>query len=204
MAPVAGRPFLDYLFRLLVRRGLSRIVLLTGYLGEQVESHFGSGTKWGVKITYVQEQTPLGTGGAVRDAEPVLDDTFLVLNGDTYLDCDYRELYARLRETEADAVMAVYGNADNLASNNVHVDASGQVAAYSKTQIVGMTQVDAGAYAMRRSTLRLLPSLGPASLEYDLFPGIADRGTLVAYPVPQRFFDIGTLQRVADVERFLA
>lgn len=204
MAPVAGRPFLEYLLRLLVRQGLRRVVLLTGYLGEHVEAHFGDGADSGVAITYVREPEPRGTAGAIRDARDVLGDTFLVLNGDTYLDCDYKQLHERLLDVGAEAIMAVYGNPDRVAPNNVRVTAGGRVAEYSKAADLGMTHVDAGAYALRRSTLERLRADAPSSLEHDLFPALARAGGIVAFEVASRFYDIGTLQQLAEAERVLA
>ena len=203
MAPVAGRPFLEHLFRLLASQDLRRVVLLTGYLGEQVEAYFGDGADAGVAITYAREPAPRGTAGAVRDAREVLEDTFLLLNGDTYLACDYNRLYEGLEQSGAEAVMAVYGNPETVAPNNVRLTAGGRVAAYSKTQRDDMTHVDAGAYALRRQVLERLPPGDPCSLEDDLFPLLTGEGSLAAYPVTSRFYDIGTLQRLADAERFL-
>ena len=204
MAPVAGRPFLDHLFRLLVRQQLTRVVLLTGYLGEQIEAHFGSGAGAGVSLTYVREAEPRGTAGAVRDARHVLDETFLLLNGDTFLNCDFARLHHRLFAAGTEAVMAVYDNAEPVAPANVSVTTDGRVAEYSREERTRMTHVDAGAYALRRSILDRLPVSGPSSLEYDLFPALARAGVLAAFPVSSRFYDIGTLQQLAEAERVMA
>ena len=70
MVPVAGRPYLEHQLRELARQRLTEVVLLTGYLGEQIEEYFGDGSRWGLTIGYSRETTPQGTGGALRDADP--------------------------------------------------------------------------------------------------------------------------------------
>jgi len=204
MALVGGRPFLEHVFRLLRGQGLDRIVLLTGYLGNLIESHFGDGADVGLTLSYVREPEPRGTAGAVRDARNALDESFLLLNGDTFLNCNYQGLHESLSETGAAAIMAVYDNRVEVARSNVRIDVAGRVAAYAKVPSDQMTHVDAGVYALRRTTLDHLPPDGPCSLEHDLFPVLAQRGDLGAYAVEERFYDIGTLERLHDASRSLA
>lgn len=203
MAPVAGHPFLQHLLVMLRRRGMTRMLLLTGYLGDRIESHFGTGASIGVELSYSREPQPLGTGGALCHAAPALDDRFLLVNGDTYLDCDYASLDDALDATPALAAVAAYDNAIPVAPNNLLLTADGRVGVYSKHDPSAMTHVDAGAYALRRQALDRLPT-GASSLEHDLFPALARDGAMVAVPVAERFYDIGTLQQLADAERFLA
>jgi len=84
MIPVAGKPLLEYQIEWLKKHGFNEIVLLVGYKKEKIIEHFGSGSRYGVRITYVVEDEPLGTGGAIKNAEHILskEDVFLVLNGD--------------------------------------------------------------------------------------------------------------------------
>src|SRR5215472_6820489 len=79
MLPVAGVPYLERQLRLLARQGLRDVLILTGYLGEQIEKHFGDGRRLKLSIRYRCEAEPLGTGGALRDAHPLLSDIFLLL-----------------------------------------------------------------------------------------------------------------------------
>jgi NDP-sugar pyrophosphorylase family protein len=84
MTPVGGKPFLYYLLRLLQNNGADEVIICTGYLGEQVEAYFGDGENTGLKLSYSREtEGLLGTGGALKLAEPMLQDSFLVVNGDT-------------------------------------------------------------------------------------------------------------------------
>lgn len=96
MAKVNGVPFLEILLRRLVVTGISRIILLTGYMHEAIESHFGNKFFCGASIDYSREETPLGTGGAIRKGlQLAKEENVLLLNGDTLFDVDIRELYSK-------------------------------------------------------------------------------------------------------------
>src|SRR3989344_9142075 len=84
MADVNGRPFLEYVINHLKKFGVKEIILATGHMHEKIESYFGDGSKFGVKIKYSVETQPLGTGGAVRLARLLIGERFLLVNGDTW------------------------------------------------------------------------------------------------------------------------
>jgi NDP-sugar pyrophosphorylase family protein len=111
MVPVAGVPYLEHQLRLLARQSLGEIVMLTGYLGEQIEAYFGDGRQLGLRIRYCKEAKPLGTGGAIREARGWLAESFLVIYGDSYLPIEYHEVARGLAHAGAAAVMAVYHDA---------------------------------------------------------------------------------------------
>src|ERR1051325_9126184 len=85
MVPVAGLPYLEHQVRLFEKQSIRDVVMLTGYLGEQIEEYFGDGARWGMSIAYSREQQPLGTGGALREARHLLAETFVLIYGDSYL-----------------------------------------------------------------------------------------------------------------------
>ncbi len=89
MIMVAGKPFLQHQLGLMSRAGIEEALLLVAYLGEQIQEYFGDGAKFGCKVSYSFEPSPLGTGGALKNAEAQLQDQFVVVNGDTYLAIDY-------------------------------------------------------------------------------------------------------------------
>src|SRR5258705_115682 len=104
MVRVAGAPYLEHQLRLLKRQPVSGIVLLIGYLGEQIEDYFGDGGKLGLSIRYSREATPLGTGGALRQARPLLATDFLVIYGDSYLPIEYADVLHALRRSPAEGL----------------------------------------------------------------------------------------------------
>jgi NDP-sugar pyrophosphorylase family protein len=206
MVPVAGVPYLEHQLRLLREQTITDVVLLTGYLGEQVEAHFGDGQRLGLSLRYSREYMPQGTGGALRDARPLLADAFLVIYGDSYLPIDYRTVFQHLADTGADAVAVVYDNrADTTVPNNVALDAEGFVRRYDKDARADadLRYVEAGVLALRRTVLADLPAAGPASLEKESFPRLVARRLMRGFVTAQRFYDIGTPNRLRQLEAFL-
>ena len=92
MAPIAGIPFLEHQIRLLKNQGITEFVILVSYMADKIKSYFGNGNSLGVNITYSEEEIPLGTAGAIKKAKDYIDDTFLVLSGDSYVKANLNEV----------------------------------------------------------------------------------------------------------------
>jgi NDP-sugar pyrophosphorylase family protein len=209
MVPVGGRPFLEHQLRLLQQHGVKDVLLLVGHLAEHVQRHFGDGAGCGLRIRYSVDAELLGTAGAVKRAEMLLQERFVLLYGDSYLAIDYGDLWARFVESAAPAMMVVYADAagETGVPRNVQVAADGRVAAYRKGaagSAAALGHIDAGVVALRRSVLAGIPADRPASLESDLYPALARDGRLHAYQSSRRFYDIGTPERLTVFERVLA
>lgn len=204
MVPVAGRPYLEHQLRELARQRWSDLVLLIGYLGEQIEEYFGDGRRLGLNIRYCREETPQGTGGALRDAAE-LAETFLLIYGDSYLPIEYAPVVRRLETSQALGVAVVYDNREDTAvRNNVAVAEDGFVSRYAKDGTgADLRYVEAGVLALRRAVIPLLPARGSVSLEKDLYPQLVARRELLAFVTNQRFYDIGTPERLALIEQVL-
>ena len=178
MVTVAGVPYLEHQLRLLAEQKIQDVLLLTGYLGEQIEEYFGDGASLGLRLFYSRELSPMGTGGAIRDAREKLHDAFLVIYGDSYLPIQYGEAFDRLAATGADGLLVVYDNrlGDTSVKNNVDVDDQQYVIRYEKDSPDPLHYVEAGVLAFRRSVLDLMPASGVVSLEKEIFPKLIARG----------------------------
>lgn len=206
MVLIAGVPYLEHQIRLLALQNITNVILLTGYLGEQIETYFGTGRRFGLSIGYSRETSPLGTGGALREASPLLDDAFLVIYGDSYLPIDYRAVYHYLEKSKTQAVAVVYDNqADTSVPNNIGLDAEGIIYRYDKGALdrADLHYVEAGVLALKREVLAHLPSSGPASLENLVFPRLIELRLMRGFVTCQRFYDIGTPDRIRQFEAFL-
>jgi NDP-sugar pyrophosphorylase family protein len=192
MLPLEGKPFLEHQLRLLASRGVRDIVLCLGHLGRQVLDYFGDGHRFGVRISYAWErQGLLGTAGAIRNAEALLDTEFFVAYGDSYLLLDYAGIMRHFRATDALGMMVVYRNEGRLEPSNV-VLRDGLVAAYDKTtRLPGMVYVNNGLSVLRRRVLKLIPLGIPFSQE-DLYRMLIRRRQLLAHETSQRFYEIGS------------
>jgi NDP-sugar pyrophosphorylase family protein len=207
MVSVYGKPFLEYQLKLLKKNGIKDIVLCTGYLREQIESYFGSGGNMALTIRYSREENRLlGTGGALKQARTLLDDHFCVINGDTYLPLDYRELERYFIKRDKKAIMAVYDNSDDTGvKNNVELDRESMVVRHDKERLdLQLKYVEAGALVLKREVLDIVPDTYPVSLEKGLYPVLIQNKELAAYIADRRFYDIGTPEQLKVFEKYLA
>jgi len=193
LASVGKRSFLELLVGQLRSQGIRRLVMCTGYLADQIENEFGDGHALDIAIEYSKEEKPLGTAGAVKLAQNYLRDVpeFLVMNGDSFLEVDFRNLMDFHRNHEAMATMAVLRVEDTGRYGTVHVEADGRVRGFAEKtgrDISGL--VNGGVYIFNHAVLQYIPEQ-PASLERDIFPRLLDRG-VYAQEQHGMFIDIGT------------
>jgi NDP-sugar pyrophosphorylase family protein len=202
LAPIGESPFLEILLRLLAGKSARRFVLCVGYGAEQIEARLGDGSALGVRIDYSHENPGqlLGTGGALRSAAASFAPRALVLNGDTYLDIDYRRLLERHQEArlqqQALATLALSATMDHDQHGSVLLDEANRLVVgfheKSWTALDGAF-VNAGAYVIERDLLEYAPHGQACSLERQVFPAaLADGRALAAAIFTEAFFDIGT------------
>jgi NDP-sugar pyrophosphorylase family protein len=203
LVEVAGRPFIDHQLDLLYRNGVCRVVLCLGHLGEQIEQHLGDGSPRGMQMRYSYDgDRLLGTGGALRQALPLLGEAFWVLYGDSYLDFDYRAVLAHFAGSAALGLMTVVRNEDRWDKSNV-VYRGGRLVCYSKrARSPEMTHIDYGASLLRREAARRLPQAGPCDLA-EFYGGLVASGDMVGYELTRRFYEIGSHQGLAETEAHL-
>ena len=209
MAAVAGKPFLAYLIEQLRAQGLSDVVLCVGHLGDQIRDHFGDGSRWGVSIRYAVEQELLGTAGALKNAEPFIDGTFLVLNGDSYLDDDLRQVVAfhERRRTIPQMVgtVATVTVDDAAAYGALELGPRLRIAGFAEKGASGWGWINAGVYALEPQVLEVIPAGRPVSLERETFPRLLEQGYyLYACPMEGFFVDIGTPQGYRAFQSYIA
>ena len=205
LIPVGGRPFLHYLLDMLAENGIADIVLCVGHLGDKVVESVHDGQRFGCRIKYSFEKELLGTGGAIKNAENVLDDEFIVLNGDTCHPIDYRDLvkFWHDRKEGHEGLIVLYENRDLIVDNNVRVDDGGNVVEYNKAGVIGNGYVDGGVQVFRKSVFKDMPTNTPISLEKEIYCKIINAGEMLAYITPVRYYDIGTPERIRVFEDYL-
>ncbi len=206
MAPVAGRPFLEYLLDRIVDCGFDRITLSVGYRADLIQAHFGRSYR-GARIRYVVETEPLGTGGAVAFAMSQAGDaSCLVLNGDTFLDVDLRALLAWYREQPEDIAM-VLANVPDLARYGAVTTRDGRVTGFVAKGQSGPGAINAGVYVIRAGVFARFGLEGRFSLESDLLQAHCAALLPRAFVTDAFFIDIGVpedfdrAQRLFDAAR---
>jgi mannose-1-phosphate guanylyltransferase len=198
VVPLAGRAFMSYMLDWLRGHGVEEVILACGFLADSVRAILGDGSAHGVRLSYLEEPTPLGTGGAVKFAEDMLEQRFLVLNGDVLTDID---LSAQLRahtRTGAQLTLALYGVSDSSAYGLVRCAPDGEVIEFVEKpglEHSGAGLINAGAYVMQRSVLEGMGSaLTNISIERDVFPRLIGDG-LYGFESSGYWLDIGTPER---------
>jgi D-glycero-alpha-D-manno-heptose-7-phosphate kinase len=190
MAMIAGKPFLEHLILYLRDNGIKDIILTVHYMADQIKSYFGDGGWFKVNITYSEEEVPLGTGGAIKKAERYIDDTFLVLNGDTYSQLDIKELFEFHRSKKSNFTMALTENADSAHYGSVILDES-RIVEFSEKAEKGSKLVNSGVYIFEPKIFNYIPEDKNVSLEKDIFPRLAKEGSLYGYKYNGYYMDIG-------------
>jgi len=185
-------------------RGFDDFILLVGHLGEQIIQYFADGSELCVRIRYSVEKELLGTGGALKQAEAMLDEMFMVVYGDSYLPLDYSAPMKSFEASRKQGLITVYDNIrPKIAKHNVVLGTDGVVKLYDKAaEGPSMNGVEAGVFFLRREALAALEP-GNFSLEQTLFPKLIKRGDLLGYITSARFWDIGTPEGLEAARRAL-
>jgi NDP-sugar pyrophosphorylase family protein len=203
LVDVAGRPFAVEQLELLRQNGLADVVFCLGHLGEQVEAALGDGRAWGVRLRYVYDGAQLlGTGGALVRALPLLGESFFVLYGDSYLNCDYAAVAAAFRASGRLGLMTVFRNAGQWDASNVHYD-QGRIYRYDKRRPTPeMQHIDYGLGLLTAEALRRYP-LGQALDLGTVYQDLLAADQLAAFEIQQRFYEIGSPAGLAETRRYL-
>lgn len=209
MAPVAGKPILQWQVECLREQGVTDLVLVTGHLGEKIQEFFGDGKRFGVHIRYIQETVPLGTAGALSMLPPLLkEELFFLVFGDVLFDIDLARMAKFHREKQAKATLFVHPNSHPFDSDLVVCDDAGRVRRFDPKNSVRTgwyhNCVNAGSYVLDRSICERVPRETKMDLEKELLAGMIGAGEAVyAYRSSEYIKDVGTVERITAAEKEL-
>jgi NDP-sugar pyrophosphorylase family protein len=193
LVDVNGVPFIAHQLRLLQASGIERAVVCAGYLGEMIQAFVGAGTRFGLRVEFSFDGPRL----------PLLEETFFVLYGDSYLPCDYRAVHTAFEKSGKLALMAVFRNGGRWDRSNVQF-VDGCILAYDKQHPTErMHHIDYGLGVFHRSAFEMVPDDQPFDLA-TLYRDLLTRGHLAAHEVEQRFYEIGSLAGLEETRRYLA
>jgi mannose-1-phosphate guanylyltransferase len=197
VVPLVDRPFIAFMLEWLRGHGVDDVIMSCGFLASGVRNVLGDGTAYGMRIRYVEEPRPLGTGGALKFAEPLLDDRFLMLNGDVLTDIDLSAQIAQHERLGATATLALVRVEDPANYGLVRLAGDDQVTEFLEkppADAIDVDTISAGAYVLEREVLDLLAPDQPASIERDVFPRLVGAG-LYGRVATGYWLDIGTPER---------
>jgi len=196
LIPVHGKTLTEHLFDLFKKYDIKEIIMAVGHMKEKIEEHFTDGSRFGIKLSYIEENEPLGTAGPLKLGKNMLTETFIVSNGDELKDINIEEMYQLHKESNALATIALttvddpskYGVARLSGSKILEfVEKPRKEKAPSKL-------INSGFYIIEPEVIDLIPK-GFTMLEKDIFPKLAKRGRLFGYPFSGQWFDTGNIER---------
>jgi mannose-1-phosphate guanylyltransferase len=196
---LAGRPHVAYVIDWLARHGVEDVIVSCGFLAEGMRKALAE-LEPGVKIRYAEEPNPRGTAGAIRFAEEMLADRFLVLNGDVLCDLDLTALIAQHERIGARATIALYPVEDPSGYGLVHRREDGEITEFlekPEPDQVDTDEINAGAYLLERSVLERIPLERAVSIEREVFPSLIGEG-LYGIRLEGYWIDIGTPERFLE------
>ena len=200
VVPLVDRPFMAFMLEWLRDHGVEDVVMSCGFMAMGVRNVLGDGSAYGLRISYVEEPSPMGTGGALKFCEPLLADRFLMLNGDVLTDLDLTAQVDQHERTGAVATLGLVGVEDPSNYGLVRLDAENRVLGFvekpSPNQIDTNT-ISAGVYVLERQVLDMLDPEEPASIERDVFPRLVGEG-LYGHVADGYWLDIGTPERYLE------
>jgi NDP-sugar pyrophosphorylase family protein len=197
---IAGKPFIAYQLELLRAAGVTKVVMCIAHLADQIEAVLGDGHAYGLEIAYSHDKL-LGTGGALRNALPLLGDEFLVMYGDSYLLCDYAAIAAAWQASGKLGLMTVYKNDGRYDSSNVEMR-DGCVVRYDKSNVPGLTHIDWGLGAFRAEAFAGYPD-GKLDL-VRVYQDLLAKDQLFGYEVSERFYEIGSHAGLEELRHLLS
>ncbi len=205
MALVNGVPFIEILIDSLAGKGIRDFVLLVGYMADIIEQHLMAHDDKNLRIRFSYEQTPLGTGGAVKNAEDFASEPSLLINGDTFFDGDIHRLLQFHREKAAAVTLSLLPVQDVSRYGSVTVNKEGLITGFREKH-EGAAEpglVNTGFSLISKDFIRDLPADRAFSMEREIFPKLADSGRMFGLISKRSFFDIGTPESYDDFNKFI-
>ena len=204
LAEINGVPFVYYLLRKIEKTGCRKVILCTGYLAEQVENILGNKYRE-LTIVYSKESNPIGTGGALRNAKQYITTNYaLVMNGDSFVECDFRDYYNWHIKVGAKLSMLVKKTSDTSRYGSLSLSAERQITKFQEKVCNYKREgkfINVGVYLMDHRILQKIPKKLPVSLEKEVFPKLLSDGVF-GYRIDGRFIDIGTPQSLAEAQEY--
>jgi len=199
MVPVLNHPLLENLINYLKRNDITDIIIALGQQVEQIQGYFGDGSKYGVRIVYSVEHFPMGTAGAVKNAERLLGEPFMVFNGDIFTDIDLTAMMDLHCQKKACVSIALTPVEDPTIYGVVETDAGNRVKLFvekpSRDEVT-TNMINAGIYILESEILNYIPPEVFFTFERNVFPAALERGQAIyGYPSEAYWIDIGTPEK---------
>ncbi|HET6498260.1 MAG TPA: sugar phosphate nucleotidyltransferase, partial [Coriobacteriia bacterium] len=206
MVPVVNQPVMEHIIGLVRHHGITRAVATLAFMPQVIQDYFGDGEEWGMRMSYTLEETPLGTAGSVKNAEPLLGgEPFLVISGDALCDIDLAEVIAFHRDRRAAVTIALKRVSDPLEFGVVVTAPDGRVERFLEKPSWGQVfsdTINTGIYVVEPEVLALVPAGEQFDFSAELFPLLMERGyPLFGCVVDGYWCDVGSFDTYMQVHR---
>ncbi|MEK7533839.1 MAG: HAD-IIIA family hydrolase [Patescibacteria group bacterium] len=202
MIKIHGKPFLEYIIELLKNNRIEKVLILTGYLHEQIENYFRDGREFGLSISYLYSPIEDDTGTRVQKAKDLIEGTFLLLYSDNYWPLRLGKLYSFYKKKKKEALVTVYSNLDNYTKNNILVSDKGFVEVYDESrQAPGLNGVDIGFFILNKDILKNLPKEN-FSFEKIVIPELIAKKELAGFLTHHKYYGLSNPERIPAIEDF--
>jgi NDP-sugar pyrophosphorylase family protein len=198
---VLGRPFIDWQLELIRQQGAREVILCTGHLDQAIRDHVGNGRRYGLLISYSHEKTPLGTAGALRQALPLLPETFFVTYGDSYLEDSWAEAFSDFRRQHKTAHLCIYPNNSQWDRSNVKIEQNHLRYFSDPSPTDKCNFIDYGLGLMTRAVLETFPLHGDLKHEWQR---LSIQNQVSFSVATSRFFEVGSRQGISDLSKHLS
>jgi len=199
LLPIVNRPFLEYQLRLLKKYGIKDVVLCVGYMSHEFEKYFVDGKKYGMNIKYMHEQHPLGTGGALKNAEKYIDSTTVILNGDILTDIDLKSMIKFHKDKKSKVTIGLTRVKDPTVFGLIETDKNGKIERFLEKPSwdeVTCNTINTGVYIFEPEVMGYIPEGINYSVERGLFPNLLRDGVgIYGYTYKGYWMDIGTIDK---------
>lgn len=199
---INGQPFIKWQLELLASRGVKSVVLCLGHQATEIVKFVGSGRQYGLRIEYSIEKSKLGTGGALKNAESFLGETFGVLYGDSYLPIQYLEVFEKYQSTGTSVLMTIHENYNKFDESNVLFQSDGSLYYSKKNRLPQMKYIDYGFSIFSRKALQSIPPEVPSDLS-DTIEKLSRGGEVQGHKIAERFYEIGSFRGIVELEEYL-
>ncbi len=209
LIPVLNRPLISYELELLARHGVRDVIMAVSYGAAALQAELGDGAQWGVRLRYVEEEERLGTAGAIKNVEDLIEGPFLAMNGDLVMDVDLGAAMAEHTRSEAVLTLCLRRVEDISAYGLIRRNEDGWVTDFLEKRPhdeTGQNTVNSGVYVMSPQILAHIPAGRAWSNEFNLFPDLLEAGLGVRGHVPDHWGywnDIGRVSNYLDANRAL-
>ena len=203
MAPVQGKPFLEFVFHYLIAQGIEEAILSIGYRGEAIQEYFGDRFQT-CQLKYVVEDEPLGTGGAIKKAATLCgDDPFFVLNGDTIFDANLKALEIMFLKQQADVALSLKAMRNFDRYGLVEIDGDFRITAFQEKKYCEAGLINGGIYLMKNSAFDIADFPQKFSFEKDFLETYLNQLKIIGCPLDGYFIDIGIPEDYERAQREL-